>query len=437
MVKLTKAYIEKVDAPEKGYEMHWDDGVRGYGLRVSSPVKPGAPPRRTFVAMGRVGGKSIQFTIGAFGTYTEENARKRAQKLLQDMRDGIDPREEKRQREAEQEEAKTAQVTLKEVSEAYFRDRSLKPSSKATIERHVATTFEAWSSKPFLSITREMAKERFREMRDKGLRGKKGAPGQAIQAFSVLRALMNYAMEEYRDASDEPLLRKNPVKEAIKKPLLKTAKDKVLPRRNMIPDAKVGAVWNALDQWRGETYNRETLASIDLVAWMLLTGCRLMEGAALRWENVSLDEKWWHIPDPKNKNPVWLPLSSPMLALLKRRHQDASGDFVFPSWSKAGHIMDPRDVMRKVNGIVETKQKLTNHDLRRSFTHIGYAMCNIDLHKLELLTNHAPQGVTAKHYLKTQRLQYLLPELQRVADWIELEAAKVSGANVVVLSQCA
>jgi hypothetical protein len=93
--------------------------------------------------------------------------------------------------------------------------------------------------------------------------------------------------------------------------------------------------------------------------------------------------------------------------------------------------MDPRDVMAKVNVVAETRQKLSNHDLRRSFTHIGYAMCGIDLHKLELLTNHAPQGVTAKHYLTTQRLQYLQPEIEKVSRWIEQQASIAAAKNVV------
>lgn len=35
--------------------------------------------------------------------------------------------------------------------------------------------------------------------------------------------------------------------------------------------------------------------------------------------------------------------------------------------------------------------------------------------------------------LATQTLQYLQPDVQSIADWIEREAAKVSGANVVLL----
>ncbi len=64
---------------------------------------------------------------------------------------------------------------------------------------------------------------------------------------------------------------------------------------------------------------------------------------------------------------------------------------------------------------------------------MGAATLDIDLYKLELLTNHVPQSVTLKHYARTQKLQYLLPETQQISDWIEQQAAKASGANVVAL----
>jgi integrase len=80
--------------------------------------------------------------------------------------------------------------------------------------------------------------------------------------------------------------------------------------------------------------------------------------------------------------------------------------------------------MRKVSEVAGAH--LTPHDLRRTFTTFGVANCGVDLHKNELLTNHVPRGVTAKHYLETSHLQYLRPEVQRIADWIESEARKLS-----------
>ncbi len=48
MAKITKTFVDKVQPPASGYAVHWDDSVKGYGLRVSSQGK------RVFIAMGRV-----------------------------------------------------------------------------------------------------------------------------------------------------------------------------------------------------------------------------------------------------------------------------------------------------------------------------------------------------------------------------------------------
>jgi integrase len=78
---------------------------------------------------------------------------------------------------------------------------------------------------------------------------------------------------------------------------------------------------------------------------------------------------------------------------------------------------------------------LSAHDLRRTYVSVGVATLDIDLYKMELLTNHVPKGITARHYLRTSRLQYLYPEVQRIGDWIEeqghIAAAIAAGENVV------
>lgn len=417
MAKLTKTFIDKAAPPEKGYQIHWDDSLKGYGLRVTCKGK------RVFVAQGRVRGKAVCITIGPYGESTEAEARDKARKLLQNMREGIDPRDAKKQDEA-------AKVTLREVADAYTsRPGKLKESSKSEINRHVATTFEAWQHKPIASITEDMCRKRFNELMTKGLRGKAPAPGQALQSFSVLRALINFAGRRYKKADGTPLITNNPVS-ALKDDWV------TLPeRKTRIPESKIGAVWYELEQWRESAYNRDTLASIDLVMFLIMTGARIGEASALTWDRVNLDEGWWHLPDPKNRNPVWLPLSTQAVELLKTRQRVNGSPFVFTSWGASGHLKDPRDTMKKVSGVAGTK--ITPHDLRRTFTTFGVTECGIDLHKIELLTNHVPRGVTAKHYLETSHLQYLRPEVQRIADWIAEKArtakAIATGQNVVAL----
>lgn len=413
MAKLTKTFIDKVQPPTEGYAMHWDDSLKGYGLRVTAAGK------RVFVAQGRVLGKAVCFTIGPFGEWTEFEAREKARKVLQGMREGIDPRDVKKADEA-------TRVTLRQVADAYMgRPGKLKDSSKSEIERHVTTTFEAWQHKPITGITEDDCRKRYNEILTKGLRGKAPAPGQAVQAFSVLRALINFAGRRYKRADGTPLILHNPVA------VLKDDWVTLPERKTRIPESKIGPVWSALQQWRDQAYNRDTLASIDLVIFLVLTGARIGEAAALTWDRVNLDEGWWHLPDPKNRNPVWLPLSTQAVQLLTTRQRVEGSPFVFSSWGKAGHIKDPRDTMKKVSEVAGTK--ITPHDLRRTFTTFGVANCGVDLHKIELLTNHVPRGVTAKHYLETSHLQYLKPEVQRIADWIEQQAEKANGANVVPL----
>lgn len=413
--KLTKGYIEKIEAGTKD-EFHWDSDVKGFGVRITPRGK------LTFIVQGRVGGTnaSPRITIGPYGVFTVDQARDQAREHLRTMRRGTDPR-------ALAKQAAAVKVTLGQVADAYVaRPGKLKDSSKSEINRHVATTFAAWKDKPITAITESDVRKRYREMLTNGLRGKGGAPGQANQAFSVLRALINFAARQHRQADGTPLIIYNPVS------ALKDDWVQLKPRTTRIPDGKVGAVWAALQGWRETAHNRDTASSIDLVIFLLLTGCRIGEASALTWDRVNLDEGWFHLPDPKNRNPVWMPLSSQAVHLLATRKRVEGSSFVFPSWSEAGHIKDPRDMMRKVSKVAG--EKINPHDLRRSYITIGVAMCGIDYYKIELLTNHVPKGVTARHYLETSRLQYLQPDTQRIGDWIEEQSERARGTNVVPIS---
>lgn len=413
-LKLTKQEIDKSAKPDTSEKpkdvLYWDTKDQGFGLRVTPTGK------MTYVVQGRIPGhaNSVRLTIGPHGRWTPDTARDEAKKLLRMMDTGIDPRAVAKKEAAQR-------ATLRDVADAYKRDRPLKDSSKAEIERHVTTTFEAWLKKPLKDITREMVTKRFNEVKTKGTRGDGPAPAQANQSMAVLRALFNYAIREYREPDGAPVLTDNPVDVLYKKwvPLK--------PRTSRVPDNKVGAVWSYLTKAREQAYNRDTLASLDLVMLLLLTGLRIGECSELTWDRVNLEEGWIHIPDPKNSNPVWLPLSTQAVQLLKTRQRVKGSPFVFSSWGKCGHIRDPRDTMTKVSAAAGTK--ITPHDLRRTYTTIGIANCGIDLTRVELLTNHVPKGVTARHYLETSHLQYLKPETQRISDWIEQQAAALNDCS--------
>lgn len=86
------------------------------------------------------------------------------------------------------------------------------------------------------SITREAVTKRFNEVKTNGTTGSGPAPAQANQGFSVLRALFNYAIREYRRPDGTAIIKDNPVEVLHKK------WTPIKAKTTRIPDSKVGAV---------------------------------------------------------------------------------------------------------------------------------------------------------------------------------------------------
>jgi integrase len=255
----------------------------------------------------------------------------------------------------------------------------------------------------------------------------------------TLRILINFAGRQYRQADGSPLIQRNPVnvlKDHWAK--LNTRTDRYIDRR------KVGEVWNKLWEARANPKNQDALGGIDLTIFALLVGARREEMAALTWDRVNIDEDdptncWWHLPERKQGDPIWLPLSSVAVKLLKLRPRVKLADgkespFVFPSWSKTGHITDARAPMEMVSEVAG--KHLSLHDMRRTFSNIAMRECLIEKFRTDLLTGHKPaqEDVTARNYLDLARLDWLQPDAERIAQWIEQQALIAASVNVVPLA---
>lgn len=443
---LSKTYAKEMDskAVSRGKQrraadaplpdmLYFDPQLRGFGLRVTPAGKA------TFIVQGRVdgSGKEARLTIGPYGVFTVDQARDVAREHLRTMRMGIDPRDVRRQEEA-------MKVTLSEVCTAFVeRPGKLKDGTSAEVKRYVEKAFAAWKDKPIASITREMVRERHRGILEGALNGKRAAPAAANSAMVILRTLINFAADEYRRADGTPLIADNPVG-ALKHHWAKTG-DRT---QRYIDKRKIGEVWNALHDARANPKNRDALAGIDLTLFLLLTGARRMEGAALTWDRVNIDDEdpsncWWHLPNPKNGKAIWLPLSSQAVAVLKLRPRlklpnGEENPFVFPSRSKLGHITDTRAPMELISKIAG--KTLSAHDLRRTFTNIAMRECLIEKFRTDLLTNHVPDqaDTTARNYLDLQRLDWLQLEAEKIGSYIEeqaqIAALIAASKNVVPLA---
>lgn len=415
-MKLTKTRVERLSLPESGQYFEWDDDLQGFGIRIT-------PGSRSYVVQQRVNGKTRRVTIGKHGLLTAEQARKRAMKLLVEMGDNIDPNTAKRI-------ARARAITLREVMNDYIADHSdLKPSSVQSIRKQIeglkkprgehverAISLRDWADAPLANITRDKVRARYVKM-------SKRSVAQANQCFRNLRALWNYARATYRASDDAPTLPDNPVAILSDANLWK----KLEPKARRIPDDKIGTVWEKLTELRNDpaqTVVGKTAA--DIAAFLMLTGVRWSDAAELIAERVNVEKGWWHLPDPKNRIPITLPLSTTAQEILKSREIDAG--YLFPARSGDSHVKDIRGVWEKLSEAAGTA--ISAHDLRRTFVSIS-GKCGIELWRTKLLMGQKVQDVAIQHYTETSDLRYLATEVQRITDWIEDESRATARGKVV------
>lgn len=396
--KITKTFVEGLPLPESGQTFVWDTELKGFGVRLT-------PGGRTYIVQGRVNGKNRRVSLGKHGVITAEEARRKARKNLVKLSDGIDPAIEKAR-------DKHLAVTLATAAADYIKDRrdrpdrrGLKQSSINDINKHLNKSFSDWKDKPVSSLTRDKVADRHEELTKK-------SPAQADQAFRVLRALLNYSIARYRP-DDTPIILENPVN------ILNQRRcwNKVKPREIRVPDGRLGNAWNLLTALRTDpAQTKISRTNADLITFILLTGTRWNEAAGLTWDRLNLKEGWFHLPDPKNRNPVTLPLSTDLQKILSDRPRNS--DYVFPARSGIGCTKDARGTLQKLAAVIGI-EKISAHDLRRTFINTALKQCKIDLWKTKMLTNHKfSEDVTIDVYSDKQDLRFLAQETEQITSWI-------------------
>lgn len=427
-LKINKTNIDKVAKPGGTSDvLFWD--VNGFGLRVTPTGKA------VFICQGRIAGTTtdVRLTIGVYSDALQPDAaRKMADLYRHQLEQGIDPRELKKQQEAER-------VTLGDVAKAYLDREKLKPSTAKWISYFVDKVFADWKDKPITAITGAMVTKRHKEISEQGLKGKKtpkGAPASANSAMVNLRALLNFANRQYRRADGSLLIPHLPTE--VMADRWNVEGDRT---QRYIAFDKVGAVWNALHDARAKQNHRDTLSAIDVTIMNLLCGGRLMEMASLRWNQVFIDDSdpskcYWHLIERKQGKPIKLPLSTQAVGILKDRLKDRvdENQFVFPSRGKNGHVGDPRSTLEMVSAVAGLH--LSSHDLRRTFSNIAMRECLIEKFRVDILIGHKPSAddITARNYVDLTNLQWLYGEVQKIGSWIEQKGLIAASVNVVALA---
>jgi len=356
-LKLTRAAIEKVKAPDPSGKqvIHWDNELRGFGLLAS-----GKTDAKTYIAQRRLpDGRTRRVTVGAVAEFARpEDARRKAGELIQGLREGKDPREERRR-------AAARERTLRAWLDAYLAtNRELRPASRSMYTHAVEMWLEAWADRPLRSITRDDVERKIAEVaRDHG-------KAAANFAMVTLRLLWRFAADR-----DDTLGR--PPTAVLKRAWF------AIPRRTRHVSAdNLARFLAAVEKLPGRTHQ-------DFVKILLFTGLRRSEAAALRWEEVDFGLRVIRLPAGRTKSNrrFDLPMSSYVRDLLvARRGLGDDGVWVFGADSKSGHIEEPASVFEAIERLCGIR--VSAHDLRRTFVTIAES-CDLSWLAMKILVDHA------------------------------------------------
>ena len=382
-LRLTKAAVERLAAPDPSGKqvITWDAELRGFGVLVS-----GTTTAKSYIAQRRLpDGKTRRLTVGAVAEFAKvEDARRKAGALLNGLRDGKDPKEERRR-------AAARDRSLRAWLDLYLQSRKdLRPRSVEEYQRS-AKHLDAWLDRPLREITPDMVEERHAAI------GKEAGPASANGAMRMLRAVWNCALD--RDGA----LPANPVRR------LKKGWFPLPPRTRMVRSDELPPFYAAVEALSNRT-------AADYIKFLLFTGLRRREAAGLRWDEIDFAERVIRLPAARTKagRKLDLPMSSFVRDLLvARRAIGDDGGWVFGANSHSGHLSEPKFAFAEV--AKATGIAVSPHDLRRTFVTVA-AASGVSVWALKGLVNHALGGgdVTAGYnQLTTDDLR---EPAQRVCD---------------------
>jgi integrase len=401
--KITKSLIQSEPLTGVGQRYVYDLELRGFGLCVGSRTKS------FFVETTIKGtGKAPRLTIGRFGPLTLDEGRQKAAVYLAKMHNGIDPRDEERQRLESRRQTERSQVTLKNLWQEFESDCRLthKPSTLAGYANLMKTafggaenkktgfTYANWHDRRITEISRDDVFDYHR------LLGEKSGPSYANLCMRLLGSLMSFAITKGR-------IKENPVQ------VLRRRWFKERPRTGHIPVGKLGEFLRTLDDLRYTNDPPSARVGADFLEFALMTGVRREEAARLRWTQVDWERRTVTWQNTKNGDDHALPMPDHLMDLLERRREEtvAGCEWVFPSSGRKkgkGHISEPRYIADLVGAKIGHRFMI--HDLRRSFTTHAERL-DIPAYALRAMTNHRMSGDVTN--------DYVIKDVERLRDPME------------------
>ena len=386
-ILINKSNVDKIQFTEKP-TFYRDSKLIGFCVRACKS-------KISYIIDSRNNGKLFRMVIGDVKKLSPDEARKIAKETLGKLASGINICEEEKKKKIET-------VTLQDAYNEYIATKKLSPNTLKDYSSDMNTVFNDWRKLPLTSITRTMVQKKFTER-------SKSTPTTTNRNFRFLRALFNFAIEQYR-VGEKSIINENPCN------VIKAMKiwNKEQPRQTMIALNDLSTFWRVISPLETDSLRlKQTKVQCKLC---LLTGCRDQEIASLKRKDIDFRKKLITFEHTKNGRKHILPYGNHLGKLLKDLcnglNQD---DFLFPAVSQSGHIQNHRKEIEKL--VNKCGFKFTLHDLRRTFSTYAGEHIGIDVTIVDRLTNHVINSVTFRHYTVADPERLRRP-MQQIEDFI-------------------
>lgn len=358
--KLTQRGIKSA-VYRGGWDVRWDSAITGLGLRIYPSGK------KAFLVSYRVHGRKRRMTLGAYGTLTLDQARRRARKLLSQVADGRDPLDEKQHKA----QGETFEDLTKKYIEDYakgprFPEHPRKKTWKADdnrLDRNIPTT---WKGRKVVDIARWDVER---------LHNQIGAlyPYEANRLLSLLGKMFRLA----KGWGFIELTAGNPA-EGIER-------FKERKRKRWLKPEELPALAKAIDA--------EPNIYIRAVLWLyMLTGARKAELLGAKWEDVDWARGQLRLPETKAGEEQAVSLSAPALAILQALPRQEGNPYIIPGGKKGHHLVNIYKPWHRVR-MAASLEDVRLHDLRRT---VGSWLTQdgVDLNRIKDALRHSDISTT-------------------------------------------
>lgn len=367
--KLTKRLIDTLAYAGDGTsrDIRWDTDIPGFGIRLYPSEK------KAFVLSYRQNGTKRLFTIGQYGKITLEQARVLAQKKLGEVADGQDPLLKRQATKKKHEWS---------VSRAFdeFMKKQAKPNIKVWPEINrifKKDILPVLGRRPIDEVEKDDVLKIINQVMDRN------CGIMANKTLAVMSIFFNWCVQR-------GVIKFSPTYQ-IKMPAKKRSRDRVLA------DYELKEIWQACEK-TNYPYG-------PMLRFLILTGQRRGEVAAMTWDQVDVEAKIWDMPREMTKSDRAhrVPLSDTAIALLNNIPKmgeyifSSTGDRPFENFSRARKLLDAKLKKERAKDGQIPITPWTLHDLRRTCAS-GMARMGISPHIVEKVLNHSSgtiRGVAA------------------------------------------